>query len=945
MSFRKLLGLTTLCCVIATLQGCGGSASAGGTSGGNPGGPGGGGGGTGGNGAEGGNAASMIATTFSVDASTGKVVVSVPKGSLSGAPGQTPNGPKSNTMFTGNSIGFTSSVLSNDPLETGVRSLQVTLTNNTDLNLGSSSGLRIIFGPIANTTGIQSQKANTIVSTYAGSVSGYGDGSTLSAKLNALTGVAIARDGSLYVADYGNNRIRKISQGYVSTLAGSGTAAETDGVGVSASFQGPNGIAINPVDGSIIVADSAGNRIRRVTTTGSVTTVAGTGTAGSGNGPGNTATFTAPRGVAVDALGNIYVSEPTSNRIRLITLAGSPTTSANYTVSLYAGTGTAGLLDGPGAAARFNSPTGLTVDSGGNLYVADLLNNVIRRIDSSVNVSTLAGTSVASDLDGFGTGATFNHPVGVAYLNGSIFVTEQAGSVVREVVPVPGGSGSQGSWVVMSLAGQSGVIGKANGSGAAASFSNLGMLAASPSSSLFLADTGNSLVRQVIPSSGTFPIGTPSGSTSSIPVSLSNATGVVDGSDFGAAPYISCGALAPGASTTSQWNFTIPTGVTSFQFQVIVEANTDILVPLQAAVGAGSPYVDVRSLAGSPTETGFVDGIASASLFGASNFVAADQNGYVYVADQNNSAIRVISPSGVVSTIAGLASVGAGNTDGPGSLAQFNLPTGIAVAPSGTTLYVADSGNNEIRQLTTVTPGSPDPTAWTVTTVAGSATAGFADGIGVAASFNQPYAIAVDPGGLIYIAEKAGNRVRRMDPNAFKVTTIAGDNTQLAGAVGLVNGSGPGTVRFANPQGLACDAYGKVYVGDSGNNVIRMLDSAGTTSTYAGGGAGTDGAAASASFNGPAGVTMDSAGYLYVAESGNSDIRRIAPGGYVETVAGIKGVSGYVVGSGVTAKFISPVSLSVTPHGDLYVGSGANAIELIQSVVSASSPASMSRKK
>jgi sugar lactone lactonase YvrE len=176
----------------------------------------------------------------------------------------------------------------------------------------------------------------------------------------------------VYVADYDNHRIRKItSAGVVTTLAGSGTGTFADGTGTSASFRNPYGVAVDS-SGNVYVADQLNQRIRKITSAGVVTTLAGNGTAAFADGTGTSARFNSPQGVAVDSAGNVYVADYNNQRIRKITSAGVVTTLAGQT--------TPGSTDGTGTNARFNGPTGIAVTSGGILYVVDSDNNRIRKI-------------------------------------------------------------------------------------------------------------------------------------------------------------------------------------------------------------------------------------------------------------------------------------------------------------------------------------------------------------------------------------------------------------------------------------------------------------------------------------------------------------------------------------------------------------------------------------
>ena len=216
-------------------------------------------------------------------------------------------------------------------------------------------------------------RRSTMVTTLAGSgVAGYADGTGTAAQFYSPNGVVVDSSGTLYVADSSNNRIRKITPaGVVTTLAGSGVAGYADGTGTAAQFNYPNGIAVDS-SGMVYVADTNNERIRTITPTGVVTTFAGTGAYGFADGTAITARFYLPNSIVVDSSGTVYVADSYNMRIRKITPAGVVTTLA--------GSGVAGFADGTTAAALFRYPSGIAVDSSGTVYVADYGNNRIRKI-------------------------------------------------------------------------------------------------------------------------------------------------------------------------------------------------------------------------------------------------------------------------------------------------------------------------------------------------------------------------------------------------------------------------------------------------------------------------------------------------------------------------------------------------------------------------------------
>ena len=317
-----------------------------------------------------------------------------------------------------------------------------------------------------------------VVSTIAGSSAGYQDGQGTSAKFNGSAGIVVDANGNLFVADRLNHCIRKITPtGMVSTFAGSGIAGFLDNTGIAAQFYYPTHLAID-LNGNIFVADSNNHRIRKISPAGVVTTIAGS-SSGFADGIGNNAQFSYPEGVAVDNLGNIFVADSNNHRIRKITSSGAVTTLAgsdtfgfadgngisakfwtpcaialdsngvifvaekqnnrirkvlqNGDVSTFAGNGNSGSTNGTGTAAEFRNPFGIAIDVEGNIYVSDSSNNRIRKITTTGVVTTLAGSS-SGYLDGIGTSAKFSYPIGISVAtDGKVFVSESGGCKIRMI--------------------------------------------------------------------------------------------------------------------------------------------------------------------------------------------------------------------------------------------------------------------------------------------------------------------------------------------------------------------------------------------------------------------------------------------------------------------------------------------------------------------------------
>jgi hypothetical protein len=320
---------------------------------------------------------------------------------------------------------------------------------------------------------------------------------------------------------------------------------------------------------------------------------------------------------------------------------------------------------------------------------------------------------------------------------------------------------------------------------------------------------------------------------------------------------------------------------------------------------------------------GSVDGTGSVARFNLPAGVAVDIAGNLFVVDRKNNTVRQVTPAGVVTTIAGKAGQ-TGSTDGAGNVARFNNPWGVAV-DSADNIYVADSGNYSIRKIATV--GSN----WMVTTMAGLAgNPGYMDGTGNAARFNAPTGVAVDGAGNVYVADQGYDTIRKLTPAGatWVVTTLAG----VPGDPDTADGAGSGA-RFSSPTSLAVDSTGNLYVADAGNNAIRKLTQIGTNwvvTTLAGVsarfGGSTDGTGSAARFGAPYGVATDSAGVVYVADTGNNTIRRIAPGAVVTTMAGTPGPgqSGDIDGTGSVARFSGPFGVAVDKAGAVYVTDTSN---------------------
>jgi sugar lactone lactonase YvrE len=326
----------------------------------------------------------------------------------------------------------------------------------------------------------------------------------------------------------------------------------------------------------------------------------------------------------------------------------------------------------------------------------------------------------------------------------------------------------------------------------------------------------------------------------------------------------------------------------------------------------------VATLAGQVLISGSTNGSSTNALFNDPAAVVADPAGNLLVADSQNHAIRKITTHGLVTTLAGQLGV-PGRGDETGAQARFDSPCGLAMDKDGT-LFVSDTGNHTIRKIT--------PTG-AVATIAGRAgQSGFADGPSSAAMFNSPLGLAVAANGTIYVADSGNHLIRAISPGGF-VTTLAG----RAENWGSEDGSGT-NARFNGPVGLALDEQENLFVADSNNHTIRKITPEGTVSTWAGV-SGVDGCrdgdAQSARFCKPAELAMDRKNNLFVADSFNHLIRKIARDGKVSTVTGAAGSSGAADGINGQARLFNPYGLAIRPDGSLVVTDAYN--ELIRMVL------------
>ena len=793
-----------------------------------------------------------------------------------------------------------------------------------------------------------------LVTTLAGSSQGFAEGSGSAAKFSLPRGVAVDSGGNVYVTDSVNKRIRRITPaGVVTTFAGSATAGSLDGQGTAAQFNTPYGITVDS-GGNFYVSDSGNHRIRKITPAGVVTTLAGDGTAGYLDGQGTAAQFNQPAGVAVDSGGNVYVADRGNKRIRKITPAGVVTTLA--------GDGTAGYLDGQGSAAQFNQPFGVAVDSSGNVYVADTLNNRIRKITSTGAVSTFAGSSsaTAGSLDGQGSTAQFNGPFGIAInSSGIVYIVEgiSGTSKIRKIELIPCSQPTGTQYVTATCTDASNTVFSTPPNCTAGQFFS-GFKAGSSTSTgspgtctPCSEPTGTQFVTAICTSTANTVF-------SNTPPPTCTTGGILK--NFSAGSSTTLGSLGVCSSPCNAGSYNnngvcepCPSGLFSVAGALVCSAacpvGTLAIIGSACMCPAGKWY-NISSLQCNTCPSGtFYVGSGATSM---SNCMSCGSGTYSGIGSPSclqcpvgtsfsgsrgtSSAVCTPCPAGQYSNITGSSAcstcpVGTSSIvgssfcyratsekrvmtfAGSGSSAQFTEPCGVAVDSNGN-FYVADRLNNLIRKITP---------SGAVSTLAGSSW-GFADGQGSAAQFKNPVGVAVDSNGNVYVADTDNHRIRKITP-AGVVTTLAGD-----GNASFLDGQGSAT-RFNYPQGVAVDSGGNVYVADKNNNRIRKITSTGAVSTLAGSATSgsLDGTGTAAQFNQPFGVAVDSSGNVYVAEWVGRKVRKITSSGVVSTLAGTGGLMGITLDSNgniYVADTLNNQISKITPSGTVSVLAGSGTV-------------------
>ncbi len=651
------------------------------------------------------------------------------------------------------------------------------------------------------------QRATYQMATVAGSGQLGDGGPATAAQMGAIQGVAVDRLGNVYLSDSDHHSVRKIdTKGVITTIAGTGYAGFSGdgGPATAAQLDTPYGVAVD-LSGAVYVADYLNNRVRRIGPDGVITTFAGCGgNASSGDGGLATAAqLLAPRNVALDAAGNLYISEFGANRVRKVTPDGKIQTAAGTGI---AGNGGDGL---PAVDAQLNQPAGLAVDRTGALYIADSRNNLVRKVLPGGIMSTVLGNTQST---------TLYTPVAVAVdLNQNLFVADYTTTVheysAADAWSIFAGTGDSGFYgdggpanqatllairdlavdlagnlyladgprirevangTIQTIAGDDYLHAIGDGSNAtAAELFNPSAVWLDPAGNLLIADTGTDRVRKV--------------SSSGIITTLAG-TGV-------AAP-------APEGAVAATATLFSPVGVVEDQAGDVLILESDRI----QQVGADGR---IHTVMGTGSHVQTIDGLlATQTALVSPHGLCTDRAGTVYVADAHR--ILKWPGGGVVTTIAGNGLPGSAGDGGQAILAQLWWPHACAVDSFGN-LYIADTYNHRIRKV---------DAGGVISTVAGTGTAGYSgdEGAATSANLNQPAGVAVDDNGDIFISDTANNRIRQVTSDGL-IHTIAGTGSASYGG----DGGAALHAQIYGPAGILLDGSGDLYFADTNNNRVRTM--------------------------------------------------------------------------------------------------------------------------
>jgi trimeric autotransporter adhesin len=651
-----------------------------------------------------------------------------------------------------------------------------------------------------------------------------GDGSSGDATSTTLYhphGVAVDGDGDLYLADTENCRIRKISGGAITNVAGNGSCGYgDDGEATTTRLYRPSGLAASD-SGDLYIADSNNCRVKKVSGA-TITTVAGTGLCdyGGDGGAATSAYLRYPSGVALDGIGDLYIADTLNCRVRKVN---------GTTITTFAGTGSCSYSGDGGAAtsAGIDHPYGVVVGSSGEVYISDAYGCAVRKV-SGGTITTVAGTGGSCAYGGDGgaaTSANLNFPASLALQGGDLYIADTINCRVRKV---SGGT-------ITTVAGNGSCADSGDGGAAASASMNSPFgVATSSNGALYIADTNNCRVRKV--------------SSAIITTVAGNG---------------SCGYGGDGGGTTSS-TLSPPNGVAIGDAGDIYIADTDNCRVRKVSEGI------ITTVAGNGSCGYSGDGgAATMAMLYWPRGVAVSDSGDLYIADSRNCRVRKVS-GGTITTVAGNVSCAYYGDGGAATDAALSYPDGVAVDDAGV-LYIADTASCHVRMVS----------GGTITTFAGNGSCQYSGDGGPAASagISNATGVAVSTSGDLYIADYSNCRIRKVSGGT--ITTVAGGGpNQISPPCAYAGDGGAATsADLYFPVGVAVSGSGDLYISEPSTSCRVRKVSGGSIATFAGNGScaygGDGGPATSATLNSPSGVAVDASGRVYIADTANNRIRMV----------------------------------------------------------------------
>ena len=648
--------------------------------------------------------------------------------------------------------------------------------------------------------------------------------------LPGISALAIDPAGNLYFSAF-DAVFRMDSTGAVVRVAGTGTEGFSgdNGPAILAQLYGPSGLAIDAL-GNLYIGDSLNGRVRKVSPAGTITTVAGGGiccSLGDG-GPATIANIHDPGGLAIDRAGNLYITEMGGDRVRVVNAAGI--------ISTVAGNGTPGYSGDNGSAtsAQLQDPIAVAVDGAGNVFIADEWNSVVRKVSPAGIITTVAGNGQAG-FSGDGqpaTSAELNFPSGVAIdASGNLWI-DDGNCLVREV-------GTDGN--IATVAGINRYCGYSGDGGLAvdAQLSWGSGLAFDASGNLYIGDAGNQRIRRISRGIITTVVGGGLGSAAAAPfASFISPTALArdsSGNIFVADKAMNLvQRIAPDGSMST----VAGTGIAGYSGDNIPATYAQLNYPVALAVDANGDFfiADTLNYRVRKISNGIITTVAGngqnnclsgtpgqwvCNVWG----VAVDSKGNLYFSDTHYSQIFKVSTTGAVSVFAGAGTAGYSGDNGAATAAEISVPLGLAF-DSRDNLYIADSGNNRVREVSN----------GIISTVAGTGAAGFGGDSepAIYAQLNLPQSVAVDSAGNIFVGDASNSRVREI--------TVDGAIRTVAGYMypGAPDGSPAIDAFVLDPSAVATDTVGNVYFADVNTSLVRLLTPQGgppvltMTSTHSG---------------------------------------------------------------------------------------------------------------